>query len=169
MQGTLNMKVNFDKTNILEYDGGPDNEAFAQLPYCLEPKNPYFEIKVLDIGEHEYISLGLSCRKFLGNGKANWGEPFISYRSYGKVFLDGKCLTNGLKWEKGDIVKCGIEFPDKFLNDGKTDVQVSFWKNNETVSENCSMKMPIDWLFPTVSIRCALRVAVTSKIEYLSM
>lgn len=163
------MKIDFDKTNILEYDGVADDEAFAQLPYCLAPKNPFFEIKVLDIGDDEYISIGLSCRKFLTNGMANWEESFISYRSYGKVFFDGKCVAHGQKWVKGDVVKCGIEFPDKFLNDGTANVEVHFWKNYEPISNKCLMKMPIDWLFPTVSMRCALRGTVVPKIEYLSI
>lgn len=163
------MNVNFNKTNILEYDDAADGEAFAQLPYCLVPKNPFFEIKVLDIGEHEYISIGLSCRKFLMNGRADWEQSFISYRSYGKVFLDGKCIAHGPNWVKGDIVRCGIEFPDKFLNDGTRNVEVQFWKNYEPISNKCLMKMPIDWLFPTVSMRCALKVTIKPKVEYLSM
>lgn len=145
-----NMKTSIDQPLILEHGGKRDSVPFAQLLYSLEPTTPVFKIKVLDTNVDTFIIIGLTPKGHLTN------SPELTYKSIGYCnkgffYVNGGCRCVGEKWENDDIIECRINFPNNFINDGQTNVEVNFTRNGQSMFSK-DMEMPIDGFFPTVDM-----------------
>lgn len=143
------MKISLGQSHILEC---ADTYVAAKFVYPLDASNSCIKIQILNISGGEYpIGLGLTRKEHSIDNGPLYLEGSICYLSNGSVRVDGKLQKFVQEWEIGAIVECGIKFPNDFLNDGTTSVEVYFSVNEHPVFKNV-MKMPQKGYFPTIGI-----------------
>lgn len=136
--GQLNILEIHDKSRI----------AFAQSFYSLEPVKS-FKIQILNWGIKSWIVIGLARKEHPGYDPPGWSEGSIGYCSNGTFQFDCQSEKAGFKWEDGDVIECGITFPQNFNNDVNYFVVVYFNRNSQLIVEK-RLQMPFDGLFSTI-------------------
>lgn len=157
------MQITGVRAHILTYDGN-GTRAIAQTSFSLQPSDGTFKIKVLRIHTGNFIGIGLTPTGNL-HGIIPGCRRTIGYYSEGYVFVDRKKPPVGPKWKIGDIVECGVAFPN---NDGHTNAEVYFSLNGELTFKK-EIQLPIDGVYPTVYMWNDKRINNTvPKIEFLN-
>lgn len=77
--------------------------SFAQLSNPLKQANSFFEIRVLEISEDEYVMIGLTP-----NGHQIYDLPGVSvgticYCSKGEIYANGKSTVDFPKWKYDEM------------------------------------------------------------------
>lgn len=142
-----NMTTYVDQPQILEHKGN-GLEAFAQFNSSFEPSSPSFKLKVSCTLSDDLV-IGLTRRGYSTQTSPGYKDRSVGFCSFGHAFVNGKRRNLGQPWGNGDIVECGIKFPNDFENDGNTDVEIYFTINDELQFSEM-MKIPYDGFFPTV-------------------
>lgn len=142
-----NIKISLGQSHILECYDEYDSAA-AKLIYPLDTSNSCYKIQILNtIVKKYFMSMGLTRKEHSVNNVPLFADGTICYSSYGSLFIDGNGQKMGQKWKNGDIIECGIRFP----NDGTASAKVYFSINGQLVFES-AMTMPQDGFFPTIRI-----------------
>lgn len=141
-----NMKTLVDQPLVLEH-GGDREGAFAQTFHSLDPATPVVKIQVLYVGN--LITIGLTPKGHSSDTIPGFTHNSIGFCSDGYVFANNKSQNVGQVWKNGDIIECRIKFPDSFITDGETKVEVNFTHNGQ-LAVSKDIEMPIDGFFPTV-------------------
>ncbi|XP_037027733.1 E3 ubiquitin-protein ligase NRDP1-like isoform X2 [Bradysia coprophila] len=159
-----NMNMSSDEPNILE----PLNTnsfcwAFVQFTR-LETSTTSCRIQVMNIGDDEYVVIGLAHHKHFDELPGH-RVGSIGYYSRGEIVVNGKAEVGLEKWKNGDIIECGVLFQNNSLNDDFVTGEVYFSINRKTVTKK-KMKIPHDGFFPT--IRMGSFSKSVPKVEYLT-
>lgn len=150
-QELCHIKVHYEfDYQILEVEGEPIH-AFAQSFSTLEPSNPSFKIKILNFEYSKYMAVGLSSKGHPSDKIPGLYPNSIGYDSTGDLVNDRKSNKVGNEWKVSDVIECGIKFPKDFINTENTKVKIYFKKNEQLISET-SLRMPKDSYFPTIYI-----------------
>uniref|UniRef100_H2ZLJ4 B30.2/SPRY domain-containing protein n=1 Tax=Ciona savignyi TaxID=51511 RepID=H2ZLJ4_CIOSA len=101
---------------VIEYNGnGVDihDVGLAQARHPLNTTNHYFEIEILEPGQHCYIAIGLTHKNYPLHRHPGWNMGSIAYHADdGKIFLGkGQGTLFGPRSYRGDVIGCGVEFP----------------------------------------------------------
>lgn len=141
-----NMKTTTEQPLILEYDAN-QQDAFAQAFLALAPTTPAFRIKVLNVDR--YITIGLTRKGHPTNIPVGVTNKSIGFFNDGCVYVNSEWQYIGKEWINGDIIECRIIFPENFVNDGKTNVEVNFIHNGQLIFSKY-VEMPMDGFHPSV-------------------
>uniref|UniRef100_F7BIJ9 B30.2/SPRY domain-containing protein n=1 Tax=Ciona intestinalis TaxID=7719 RepID=F7BIJ9_CIOIN len=129
------MKVHDVKINgqVIEYHGNGSNihdVGLAQAKHPLTTTNHYFEIEILEPGQHCYIAIGLTHKNYPLHRHPGWNAGSVAYHADdGKIFLGkGQGTIFGPRSYRGDIIGCGIQFPLNYTtpSDGEEEVTCVF-------------------------------------------
>lgn len=146
--GILDMKISLGQSHVLECDD-KNNSAAAKLVHPLEPSNSSFKIQILNTSGK--IGIGLTRKGLPTYNAPLFIEGSVGCFSNGSVSLDGKWQKTLKEWRNGDIIECGIKFPNNFMNDGTKSVDVYFSVNEGKVFKK-DMEMPQGGFFPSIYI-----------------
>ncbi|XP_002130328.2 SPRY domain-containing protein 3-like [Ciona intestinalis] len=125
------MKVHDVKINgqVIEYHGNGSNihdVGLAQAKHPLTTTNHYFEIEILEPGQHCYIAIGLTHKNYPLHRHPGWNAGSVAYHADdGKIFLGkGQGTLFGPRSYRGDIIGCGVQFPLDYTtpSDGEEEV-----------------------------------------------
>lgn len=149
-QELYNTKIHSDRTDhILEVED-KSSHGFAQSFCALEPDSPRFKIKLLNFDHFKYIAVGLSCKGHRSDKLPGLYEQSVGYDSSGDLIVDKKSKKVGAQWKVGDVIECGIKFPNNFTsNESNVRVKIYFTRNEQLVAET-KLLMPGNGYFPTV-------------------
>nr|XP_011444076.2 SPRY domain-containing protein 3 [Crassostrea gigas] len=111
---------------MLEYSGrgkSIHDVGLAQARYALDTSNHYFEIEIVDPGENCYIAIGIARRNYPKNRHPGWNKGSVAYHADdGKIFVgSGVGEQFGPRCHKGDIMGCGILFPNDYDSEADSD------------------------------------------------
>ncbi len=128
--------------------------GIAQSIEPLKPEYSYFEIKILQLGNENSISIGLTCKECQTNRHPGCEKGSIGYHGDdGKIFIEsGAGVKFGPLWQTSDIIGCGVKFPPNFTGNGNSVVMVYFTRNNELIGEK-PIGVPNGGFFPTIGMR----------------
>lgn len=153
-----NLKI--EESNILKIDDYNFSPfAFAQSYYSLKPAEPFFQIQLPKSPDALSENVVSARRNLIWIGLTRRGHPIVRSPEAdsiaciwnGRIQVDKECLTNGPRWEDGDLIKCGIKFPKNFMSEGNNTAVVCLYKNEKSFFEK-STKIPLDGFFPTICI-----------------
>lgn len=134
------IKISFDHPNVLEVLGD-SSSGLAQSAYPLDSTTPCFKVQIL----YGVSVIGLTRKE--RTATTGFRHMSLGYSS-GRIWVDADDEVAGVNWKNGDIIECGIKFPNNFVNDGTMYVEVYFCLNRKLVA--CKLyKMPTDGLYPT--------------------
>uniref|UniRef100_H2ZLJ3 B30.2/SPRY domain-containing protein n=1 Tax=Ciona savignyi TaxID=51511 RepID=H2ZLJ3_CIOSA len=115
---------------VIEYNGnGVDihDVGLAQARHPLNTTNHYFEIEILEPGQHCYIAIGLTHKNYPLHRHPGWNMGSIAYHADdGKIFLGkGQGTLFGPRSYRGDVIGCGVEFPWDYTtpSDGEDELE----------------------------------------------
>lgn len=158
----LNMTISSQPPIILEQCNVYGN-SFAQLYNHLDPANPCFKMRILNVGTDNFIGIGLAQKEYPFNMPPGLVDGSIGYYSNGTVAIDGQ-YGDGAEWINGDIIECGIYLDNFDFGFNYVRVEVYLSLNQQLIVKKV-LDMPPNGLYPTVSMR---KVSETMpKIEFL--
>ncbi|XP_073992748.1 ran-binding protein 9-like [Rhodnius prolixus] len=104
----------------------------------------YFEVKILDKGQHGFIAVGLSSWKSNTNNLPGWERTAYGYHGADglRYHSSDVGLPYGPKYTAGDVIGCGINFVDK----------TCFFTKNGHYLGVAFQNIPLK-LFPTVGMQ----------------
>lgn len=158
-------KMKCSDDNIMEPLGGMFTWSFAQLSSPLTQQNSFFEIRVLEISEDQYVMLGLTPNGHQIDELPGLNVGTICFCSKGEIYANGTSKVDFPKWKNDDIIECGIMYPYNFSKENFPNVEVYFSFNRKIISKTV-MKIKNDGLFPT--IRMGTFINSVPKVKYLS-
>lgn len=169
----VNMQISARQTNVFEISGN-SSRALAQLANRLTSERSFFQILILDISAFDVIEIALAGSKYITDFGTILDNRTIGYNSDGKVLTERGTTPQDANnqmsnyWEKGDIIKCGIQFPNS--NDMFKSTEVSFYKNQKFVAKKDVWPSTVVDLFPTIDIFTSRNstVAQGPRVLYLS-
>lgn len=167
-----NMKISPDEPNIVELVAKSYTWGFAQLSHSLDADNSSFKFQILskaDNDKNEYIMIGVQRSDHFTCELPGYPAGSISYHDKGQLVVEGKVDFGLQKLRTGDVIECGIIYPDNFSHANLPMVQIYFSINRRIVSKK-SMKMPSDGFFPTIRMGSTTSsLSSLPKVEYLYM
>ena len=109
----------------LEYDGeGLDKQdvGIAQANFRLTPSYHYFELEILDAGKEGWIAIGLAKTTYSLMKHPGWSAGGVGYHAdNGHIYKEkGQGDPFGPTCTKGDMMGCGIRFPNSSDGDKVT-------------------------------------------------
>ncbi|XP_067655454.1 SPRY domain-containing protein 3-like [Haliotis asinina] len=112
---------------ILEYGGRGkciNDVGLAQARCPLDTTFHYFELEIVDPGENCYIAIGVARRNYPRHRHPGWNRGSIAYHADdGKIFVgSGIGDPFGPRCHKGDIMGCGIYFPNDYDSEADSDL-----------------------------------------------
>lgn len=148
-----NISISMDDPNVLEY--GRFNNAelgLVQSFHSLTQNNSYFKCHILDQGLFNMITIGLTRKCFPINDQPGMYIGSIGYRGEdGKLFhASPVAVEQGPRFQKGDIIECGIKFPLGFVSN--TSAEVYFLRNGQSVFKS-RVFMRTGGFYPTIAMR----------------
>lgn len=158
-----NINTFIDRPQILEH-GGSYYSALAQTLCSLEPTSSRFKIKVLKKFNHIVMVLTPIGELYANDPYPGFSDKSTGYES-GQIHVNNAYQKVGDEWKNGDIIECGIKFPENFVNDGETEVEVYFSINGRLTVKKV-MIMPLHGFFPTVYMENGSGDA--ARIEFLN-
>lgn len=168
-----NVKISIDQPNVLASDGS--YHAFAQsFSSLVVTRDSYFKIRILDGVEHNIITIGLTLKGHPYNVAPGNSEDSIGYNSNGNLWLNKTSNKVGKKWERGDVIRCGIKISNNDITDNDDNkhltAEVDFSRNEECVIKTI-IELPSEGLltlFPTVYMYRNFYSSGFPKVEYLN-
>lgn len=142
-----NINISMEQPNILKVVN-KESTGFAQLFHALQPPNS-FKVRISNWGIHNWIVIGLTSKQHSNNDRPGWSDGSIGYSSYGTFEVDKRSEKVGDRWKDGDIIECGMQFPQHFVNSESYNVIVYLRRNGQLVTETL-LRMPPDGLYPTI-------------------
>lgn len=159
-----NMQILPAQPNVLEPVRKLCTWSFAQLAEPLKHGNSFFKIQILSKAENEYIIIALTRKGHEIVDLPGYDMGTLGYYDKGQLVVNGKVETDLIKFHAGDIIECGINFPDNLFTEHFPFVEVYVIVNSQIVSKKM-MKMPENGFFP--SIRMGSFTSSVPKVEYL--
>ena len=142
----------------LEYAGnGHDvGSALAKMP--LSPNNHYFEVEMIDPGLGCWILIGLARKDYPRDKFPGYVEGSIGYDvGDGRVYMgSGSGYLFGPRYNKGDIMGCGVMFP----SEAEADKMVVYFTKNGKFIGIKKMVLPMGGFFPAVGM-----ISATQKVH----
>lgn len=148
-QQTQNMYIK--EPNLLKMDDNPNfNFGFAQSDQALEPTKSYFKIHLSTSMDSVKVWIGLTRKGY--PPKTVSEKQSIKYQGhYVKDDIDNHLVF--LKCKSGDVIQCGIDFPEDFVNDGSHHSASVYVSVNQKFIFRKPFVIPTDGFFPTVFLR----------------
>ncbi|XP_037050084.1 uncharacterized protein LOC119084270 [Bradysia coprophila] len=138
-----NMKV---EVHVMEVkDECFNGLAQALSPTC--PADPSFKVKLVDFDPLKYVAVGLGCVDHQREKIPGLFGKSIGFDSAGDVIYGGISTRLSPKWYDGDVIECGIRYPDNARN--STSVKVYFCRNGQLITEK-KIPLPAGGYFPTM-------------------
>lgn len=123
-----------------------NQSAFVQSTHALEPTRSHFRILISSV--HAEFQIGLTRKGYFRR------MSHLRVTEQAKTRLDD--ITNNyldhLECKNGDVIECGIEFPNNFSNDGNQSVQVYLIENQKLIS-NAAYVIPKGGFYPTIILK----------------
>lgn len=141
--------VKTKKTNILKVSN-PSTFGFVKSEYPLEPARPFFKVHVLGIENknYRYTFIGLYPKI-----QTDRTPAAVVYTDAGTIGINDDIVDNGPKWKVGDIIECGIKFPNNFIDYENHSVTLYLSRNEELIYELPSVRIAKDGLlFPSIRL-----------------
>lgn len=136
--------------------------SFAQSIYNLDRDNFYFEIEILQLGDSNKISIGLTDNKYPIDKHPGLTKCSVAYHGHnGMIYVKSDCGNDfGPIWKKDDIIGCGVKFGPEKDNVHET-VRVYFTRNKEFLGER-SITVFHSQLFPSIGME-----SVGAKVKFI--
>lgn len=148
-QVLCNLKLLNDQNDqVLEVDD-QSFHAFAQSNCALEPTNPHFKIKLLNFDYFKYMAIGLSSKGHLTDVVPGLYEQSVGFDSTGDLIVNKISKKVGKEWKVGDVLECGIRYPNNFLDSQRASVKL-YLKINEQLVTETKVLMPTNGYFTTI-------------------
>lgn len=148
-QELCNLKLSSDEDGqVLEVEG-QSLHAFAQSTSVLGPTNPHFKIKLMNFDHFKYMAVGFSSKGHLTDQVPGLYEQSMGYDSTGDLIANNISKKVGMEWKVGDVIECGIKYPDNFVDNRRVNVKLYFKRNEQFVAET-KVLMPTGGYFPTI-------------------
>lgn len=146
-QFTQNMHIK--EPNLLKMDDNPNfNFGFAQSDHALEPTRSCFKIHLSTLMDCVKVWIGVTRKGY--PPKTVSEKQSIRYQGhYVKDDPDNHLVF--LKCKSGDVIQCGIEFPEDFIN-GNHSAPIYLSVNQKFIFRK-TFVIPNDGFFPTVFLR----------------
>ncbi|XP_047736984.1 SPRY domain-containing protein 3 isoform X2 [Hyalella azteca] len=97
-----------------------EDVGLAVAKHALCPASHYFQLHILDSGQHAYITIGITKKHYPRRCYPGWRSGSVAYHADdGRVFTGGRCGKGeplGPPCRAGDVMGCGILFPRDYCH-----------------------------------------------------
>lgn len=123
--------------------------AFAQSGTAVSPADPSFKVKIMEFYELKYVAIGLSSIGHRADRIPGLYGESIAMDSSGDLICGRVAAGMSSKWYAGDIIECGVKFPDNYADNKPCHLKIYFMKNGKLVAER-KVPRPKNGLFPSI-------------------
>ena len=153
-------RLRLEKTGRVEYDGTGHMHDFG-VAVAFKPllaSRAYFEVRIVDDGEHGNISVGLTCADHKLTTLPGWQEGSLAYHADDGCLFTGSAQSGkpfGSRARQGDRIGCGLRWsepdPDRPANPSDRLVEVFFMLNGSPVGSFVTQQLQ-GGFYPTIGL-----------------